>query len=104
MAAVVGRGTVAVGAQLASFPAIGRAPPRPRRVPSDRRCRRRHTRASILPISWMYIAMMGGEGLKAATESAMLAANCRPTPPHLSVLYSGLPGWSPTSASSICGR
>ena len=31
--------------------------------------------ASILPISWMYITMMGGEGLRAATESAILAAN-----------------------------
>src|SRR6266700_2847994 len=31
--------------------------------------------ASILPISWMYIAMMGADGLRAATESAILAAN-----------------------------
>ena len=31
--------------------------------------------ASILPISWMYIAMMGGEGLKRATEVAILNAN-----------------------------
>jgi glycine dehydrogenase len=47
--------------------------------------------ASILPISWMYITMMGGEGLKAATESAILAANyvARRLAPHYPVLYSG---------------
>ncbi len=31
--------------------------------------------ASILPISWMYLAMMGGEGLTRATEVAILLAN-----------------------------
>ncbi|MEC5397168.1 aminomethyl-transferring glycine dehydrogenase [Uliginosibacterium sp. H1] len=31
--------------------------------------------ASILPISWMYITMMGGTGLKQATEVAILNAN-----------------------------
>lgn len=31
--------------------------------------------ASILPITWMYITMMGGAGLKAATEVAILNAN-----------------------------
>jgi glycine dehydrogenase len=47
--------------------------------------------ASILPISWMYIAMMGGEGLTAATESAILAANyvARRLADHYPVLYSG---------------
>ncbi|MEP6941793.1 MAG: aminomethyl-transferring glycine dehydrogenase [Betaproteobacteria bacterium] len=50
--------------------------------------------ASILPISWMYIAMMGGEGLKAATESAILAANyiARRLSPHYPVLYAGPDG------------
>ena len=47
--------------------------------------------ASILPISWMYIAMMGADGLRAATESAILAANyiARRLAPHYPVLYSG---------------
>ncbi len=47
--------------------------------------------ASILPISWMYIAMMGGEGLIAATESAILAANyvAKRLAAHYPVLYSG---------------
>jgi glycine dehydrogenase len=31
--------------------------------------------ASILPISWVYIALMGGTGLTAATSNAILAAN-----------------------------
>lgn len=31
--------------------------------------------AGILPIPWMYMRMMGGEGLKDATETAILAAN-----------------------------
>jgi glycine dehydrogenase len=31
--------------------------------------------ASILPISWMYMAMMAGEGLTRATEVAILSAN-----------------------------
>ncbi|MBJ7310634.1 aminomethyl-transferring glycine dehydrogenase [Rugamonas sp. CCM 8940] len=50
--------------------------------------------ASILPISWMYIAMMGAEGLTAATETAILAANyiARRLSPHYPVLYSGHDG------------
>jgi glycine dehydrogenase len=31
--------------------------------------------AAVLPISWMYIRMMGAEGLKHATEAAILSAN-----------------------------
>ena len=31
--------------------------------------------ASILPITWMYIRMMGASGLKQATETAILNAN-----------------------------
>jgi len=50
--------------------------------------------AAILPISWMYIAMMGAQGLTAATESAILAANYVATrlAPHYPVLYSGAGG------------
>ncbi len=51
--------------------------------------------ASILPISWMYITMMGREGLTAATESAILAANyiARRLSPHYPVLYAGPGGF-----------
>ena len=47
--------------------------------------------ASILPITWMYVTMMGGEGLRAATESAILAANyiARRLAPHYPVLFAG---------------
>ncbi len=50
--------------------------------------------ASILPISWMYIAMMGAEGLTAATETAILNANyiARRLAPHYPVLYAGHDG------------
>ena len=50
--------------------------------------------ASILPISWMYIAMMGARGLRDATESAILAANyvAKRLAPHYPVLYSGPDG------------
>jgi len=47
--------------------------------------------ASILPISWMYITLMGRDGLTAATESAILAANyiARKLEPCFPVLYKG---------------
>ncbi len=50
--------------------------------------------ASILPISWMYIAMMGGKGLTRATEVAILNANYIATRlnPHYPVLYTGTHG------------
>ncbi|HEY7787809.1 MAG TPA: aminomethyl-transferring glycine dehydrogenase, partial [Casimicrobiaceae bacterium] len=50
--------------------------------------------ASILPISWMYITMMGAAGLRAASESAILAANyiAKRLAPHYPVLYSGRGG------------
>ncbi|REE86284.1 aminomethyl-transferring glycine dehydrogenase [Cupriavidus plantarum] len=50
--------------------------------------------ASILPISWMYIAMMGSAGLTAATENAILTANyvARRLAPHFPVLYTGQHG------------
>ncbi len=50
--------------------------------------------ASILPISWAYIAMMGGPGLTRATEVAILNANyiARRLAPHYPILYSGKHG------------
>jgi len=50
--------------------------------------------ASILPISWMYIAMMGGAGLKRATEVAILNANYLASRLNASypVLYTGAKG------------
>ena len=50
--------------------------------------------ASILPITWMYISMMGGEGLKRASQMAILNANyiARRLEEHYPVLYSGSNG------------
>ena len=50
--------------------------------------------ASILPISWMYITMMGGHGLKRATEVAILNANyvASQLAAHYPVLYTGSQG------------
>jgi len=50
--------------------------------------------ASILPISWMYIAMMGAAGLTAATETAILSANyvAKRLAPYYPVLYTGAHG------------
>ncbi|MGW5688562.1 aminomethyl-transferring glycine dehydrogenase [Nonomuraea sp. NPDC003754] len=50
--------------------------------------------AGILPISWAYVRLMGGEGLKAATEQAILSANylARRLAPHYPVLYTGRGG------------
>ncbi|MFH6907042.1 aminomethyl-transferring glycine dehydrogenase [Vibrio fluvialis] len=50
--------------------------------------------ASILPISWAYIAMMGAEGLTNATEVAILNANyvMERLRPHYPVLYRGANG------------
>jgi glycine dehydrogenase len=49
---------------------------------------------SILPISWMYIQMMGGEGLKLATQVAILNANymAKRLDPYFPVLYKGHQG------------
>ncbi|MDP6473970.1 MAG: aminomethyl-transferring glycine dehydrogenase [Alphaproteobacteria bacterium] len=50
--------------------------------------------AGILPISWAYIAMMGGAGLKKATQTAILNANyiAEKLSPHYPVLYRGEQG------------
>jgi glycine dehydrogenase len=50
--------------------------------------------ASILVISWLYIAMMGRDGLPEATKLAILNANyiARQLEPHFPVLYKGNDG------------
>tara|TARA_A100001011_G_scaffold73597_1_gene75520 strand:- start:3919 stop:6741 length:2823 start_codon:yes stop_codon:yes gene_type:complete len=51
--------------------------------------------SSILPISWSYIAMMGNEGLKKATQVAILNANylAKKLEDHFPVLYRGTSGY-----------
>jgi glycine dehydrogenase len=50
--------------------------------------------AGILPISWMYITMMGGEGLRRATQVALLNANyvARRLEGHFPTLFNGRNG------------
>jgi glycine dehydrogenase len=50
--------------------------------------------ASILPIPYLYIAMMGAEGLTLATQTAILNANyiAKRLAPHYPVLYKGKEG------------
>ena len=87
-----GVGPIGVGAHLAPF--------LPGRVPCDGLDTTQaigavsaapYGSASILPISWMYIAMMGRAGLTAATEVAILSANyiARRLDAHYPVLYRG---------------
>ncbi|MFF2049180.1 glycine dehydrogenase (aminomethyl-transferring) [Stenotrophomonas sp. HMSC10F06] len=50
--------------------------------------------ASILPISWMYITLMGTAGLRKATQVALLNANyiAKRLAPHFKTLYTGRNG------------
>ena len=50
--------------------------------------------ASILPISWMYITLMGGNGLRRATQVALLNANyvSKRLAEHYDTLYTGRNG------------
>jgi glycine dehydrogenase len=74
-----GHGVIANGTTKESIAAISAAP---------------WGSASILPISWMYIAMMGSEGLTRATELAILNANyiAKRLEGHYSILYKGAHG------------
>ncbi|MFG1811475.1 aminomethyl-transferring glycine dehydrogenase [Streptomyces sp. NPDC049040] len=47
--------------------------------------------AGILPISWTYVRLMGADGLRQATQQAVLSANyvARRLEPHYPVLYTG---------------
>jgi glycine dehydrogenase len=92
-----GVGPVAVGAHLARFlPAHRMLPGTPETAPEHIGpvSAAPYGSASILPISWMYITMMGSDGLRAASESAILAANylARRLSSHFPVLYAGRHG------------
>jgi glycine dehydrogenase len=85
-----GVGPVAVAAHLAPYLPDHRHTPRP--APAIGAVTAApYGSASILPISWMYIEMMGDAGLTAASEVAILNANyiARRLAPHYPVLYTG---------------
>ncbi len=88
-----GVGPIAVKAHLAPFlpghPLAARAPGAVGPVASAP-----HGSASILPISWAFIALMGGRGLAAAARVAVLSANyvAQRLAPCFPVLYTGARG------------
>jgi glycine dehydrogenase len=88
-----GMGPIGVAAHLADFlpahPLMGGAGGQPGAVSAAPL-----GSASILPISWAYIALMGARGLRHATEVAILNANYMATrlEEHYSVLYRGANG------------
>ena len=90
-----GVGPVAVRAHLAAYlpshPLVPAAGPEPGIGPVSAAP---WGSAGILPITWAYIRLMGGEGLARATQVAVLAANyvARRLAPHYPVLYTGRGG------------
>jgi glycine dehydrogenase len=90
-----GVGPVAVGAHLAPFlpnhPMVAEAGPSSGPGPISAAP---WGSASILPIPWAYITMMGAEGLRRATQVAILNANyvAHRLSPHYPVLYTGRGG------------
>ncbi|OBI77988.1 aminomethyl-transferring glycine dehydrogenase [Mycobacterium asiaticum] len=84
-----GVGPVAVRAHLAQFlPGHPYAPELPGGHPVSAAP---YGSASILPISWAYIRMMGGDGLRAASLTAIASANyiARRLDEYFPVLYTG---------------
>jgi glycine dehydrogenase len=61
---------------------------------------------AILVIPWVYIALMGADGLRRASEVAILNANymMRRLEGHYPVVFTGRTAASPTSSSWTCGR
>jgi glycine dehydrogenase len=84
-----GVGPVAVRAHLAEF-----LPGRGGRGSGGQVAAAPYGSAGILPISWAYIAMMGADGLRRATQVAVLSANyvASRLAPHYPVLYTGRNG------------
>ena len=94
-----GVGPIGVRSHLAPFlPGHGVVPPHDGAGMSDGGvgpvCSAPWGSAGILPISWMYVRMMGAEGLTRATKVAILSANylARRLAPLFPVLYTGPAG------------
>ncbi len=86
-----GMGPIAVAAHLAAFlPGDPYASPDAATAVSAAAC----GSALITTISWMYIRMMGAQGIRRATETAMLSANyvARRLEPYFPVLFRGANG------------
>jgi glycine dehydrogenase len=90
-----GMGPIGVGAHLAPFlPSNPVAPVEGVPEGNDVISAAPYGSASILPISWAYIALMGGEGLTQATQVAILNANyiAHRLKDHYPILYTGTTG------------
>lgn len=90
-----GVGPIGVGAHLQPFlPTNPVAPVAGLSAENDVVSAAPYGSASILPISWAYIALMGGTGLTRATEVAILNANyiAHRLQDHYPVLYTGSSG------------
>ena len=85
-----GVGPLAVAAHLAPFlPGHGELPGGAQHIGAVAAAP--YGSAGVLPISWMYITLLGRDGVRAASEVAILNANyvARRLAPHYPVLYSG---------------
>jgi glycine dehydrogenase len=90
-----GMGPIGVGSHLEPFlPGHPVAPVPGREDSPDVVSSAPYGSASILPISWAYIALMGGEGLTEATRVAILNANyiAHRLKDHYTILYTGTSG------------
>ncbi|MEZ5568817.1 MAG: aminomethyl-transferring glycine dehydrogenase [Halioglobus sp.] len=90
-----GMGPIGVGAHLQPFLPSNPVVPVPGLDPAnDAVSATPYGSASILPISWVYIALMGGEGLTEATRVAILSANyiAHRLKDHYPILYTGSSG------------
>ncbi|CAA0108985.1 Glycine dehydrogenase (decarboxylating) [Halioglobus japonicus] len=90
-----GMGPIGVGAHLQPFlPSHPVAPVKGLNADNDVVAAAPYGSASILPISWAYIALMGAEGLAQATKVAILNANyiAHRLKEHYPVLYTGSSG------------
>jgi glycine dehydrogenase len=87
-----GVGPIGVGAHLVPF--LPGDPLAADDAPAGPVSGARYGSAGILPISWMYLALMGPDGLRRASEYAIVAANYVATrlDPHFPVLYTGAAG------------
>ncbi len=91
-----GMGPIGVGAHLKPFLPAHPVQPVPETDPANGTIAAAPWgSASILPISWMYIRMMGREGMKKATEYAILNANymAKKLGEHYPILYKGSQGF-----------
>jgi glycine dehydrogenase len=90
-----GMGPIGVGAHLAAFlPTNPVSPVADVDAGNDVVSAAPYGSASILPISWAYIALMGGDGLTEATKVAILNANyiAHRLEDHFPILYTGTSG------------